>query len=255
MLKKKVLVSFFVASCVFLSCGEAKAQGWPVFDATKLASLVSSLAAKLQGFPTALQNIKGMQDLRAVVNPQKLKESLGSLQSMGKRNQETTGTEAFSFGESVVGAAGSKGPDEASQVAKEAYFIAPGQEVSKEEMEKLNQNRKEARELAKKRQVATSLYMVTNHDKDVEERTKAVNEALEKAAQTGALVDQMNANTLAVMANAYETMDQITLLMADMERQVSGIIDGLPPGGFKKPEATVIDGKSIDKGEANVVLE
>ncbi len=254
-MSKKIRISIFLALAVLFSSAEAQAQGWPVFDATKLASLVSSLAAKMQGFPTALQNIKGMEDLQAVVNPQKLKESLGSLTDWGKRVQEISGTEAFSFGESVVAQAGSKGPDEASRVAKESFFIKPGEKASKEDLEQLNKKRKEARELAAKRQVATSVYMITNHDKDVEERTKAVEEALENAAKTGALVDQMNANTLAVMANAYETMDQITLLMADMERQVSGIIDGIPPGGYKKPVATVIDGKSIDKGEANVVLE
>lgn len=253
-MSKKIGISMFLALAVFFSSMEAKAQ-WPVFDVTKLASLVSSLAAKLQGFPTALQNIKGMKDLQAVVNPQKLKDSLGSLTDMGKRNQKTTGTEAFSFGESVVAAAGSKGADEASRVAKAAFFVKPGEKVSQEDLENLNKNRKEARELAAKRQVATSVYMITNHDKDVEERTKAVEEALENAAKTGALVDQMNANTLAVMANAYETMDQITLLMSNMERQVLGIIDGIPPDGYTKPKATVIDGKSIDKGEANVVLE
>lgn len=253
MLKKRYLLSIALAISVFLSCGEAKAQGWPVFDATKLASLVSSLAAKLQGFPTALQNIKGMQDLQAVVNPQKLLESLGSLQSMGQRLQNISGTEAFSFGESVVASAGSNGPDEAARVAKESYFVEG--EASQEDLRKSLDYRNQARDLAEKRQVATGLYMITNHDKDVEERTKAVDEALEKAAQTGALVDQMNANTLAVMANAYETMDQITLLMADMEKQVANVISGISPGGYKKPEATVIDGKSIDKGEANVVLE
>lgn len=253
MLKKRYLLSIALAISVFLSCGEVKAQGWPVFDATKLASLVSSLAAKLQGFPTALQNIKGMQDLQAVVNPQKLLESLGSLQSMGQRLQNISGTEAFSFGESVVASAGSNGPDEAARVAKESYFVEG--EASQEDLRKSLDYRNQARDLAEKRQVATGLYMITNHDKDVEERTKAVDEALEKAAQTGALVDQMNANTLAVMANAYETMDQITLLMADMEKQVANVIGGISPGGYKKPEATVIDGKSIDKGEANVVLE
>ncbi len=253
MLKKKRLMIMVAAVSVFLSCGEAKAQGWPVFDTTKLASLVSSLAAKLQGFPTALQNIKGMQDLQAVVNPQKLLDSLGGLQSMGKRIQNISGTEAFSFGESIVAAAGNKGPDEAARVAKASYFVEG--EASQEDLSKLLANRNKARDLAEKRQIATSIYMITNHDKDVEERTKAVDDALEKAGQTGALVDQMNANTLAVMANAYETMDQITLLMADMEKQVANVIGGISPGGYKKPVATVINGQSIDKGEANVVLE
>ncbi len=252
-MSKKICISAFLALAVFFSSAEAKAQGWPVFDATKLASLVSSLAAKMQGFPTALQNIQGMEDLQAVVNPQKLKESLGSLTDWGKRVQEISGTEAFSFGESIVAQAGSKGPDEASAVAKSSYFVAD--DSSHEDLEKSLKNRNEAEKLAEKRQIATSLYMITNHDKDVEERVKAVEEALENAAKTGALVDQMNANTLAVMANAYETMDQITLLMADMEKQVSEVIASIPAGGYKKPEATVIDGKSIDKGEANVVLE
>lgn len=253
MSKRKIhITAFWVAA--FLLCGnDANAQGWPVFDATKLTSLITSYAAKLQGFPTSLQNIQGMKDLQAVVNPQKLKEGLGGLKTMGKKNQSTTGTDAFSFGETSVSTAGQKGPEEASKVAKASFFV--GENASTEDLQELNKNRAQASTLASKRQVATSVYMIASHDKDVEERTKAVDDALENAANTGALVDQMNANTLAIMANAYETMDQITLLMANMEKQVSGIIAGMPPAGYKKPKATVIDGKSIDKGEANVVLE
>lgn len=256
MKKSKIYKAVFLASMFFLPQKEALAQGWPVFDATKLTSLISSFAAKLQGFPTSLQNIQGMKDLQAVVNPQKLMDGLGGLKSMGKDNLKTAGSDAFSFGESKVSKVGDRGPEAASEAAKAAYFVpSGGGPVSQEALEELNKNRAEARELAAKRQVATSLYMVTSHDSDVEERTKTVEEAMENAESSGSLVDHMNANTLATMANVYETMDQITLMLANMEQQVNGIIAGVPPGGYTKPKATVIDGQSIDKGEANVVLE
>ena len=124
-----------------------------------------------------------------------------------------------------------------------------------EDLQELNAQREEATEVARKQELAMSVHMVANHDADVAEFMETVDKALENAAQSGGLVDQINANTLAIMANSIETKMQIELLMTNMDKRVIDILRSVPVGGYEKPKATVIDGKSIDKGEANVVLE
>ncbi len=252
MSKRKIYLASFFAMAFLFSGREACAQGWPVFDATKLTSLITSYAAKLQGFPTSLQNIQGMKDLQGVVAPQKLMEGLGGLGTLGKKSQQVIG--AFNFGDTPVSKAGERGADAASAAAKAAFY-AKEDDIAVEDLQELNAQREEATEVARKQELAMSVHMVANHDADVAEFMETVDKALENAAQSGGLVDQINANTLAIMANSIETKMQIELLMTNMDKRVIDILRSVPVGGYEKPKATVIDGKSIDKGEANVVLE
>lgn len=256
MVKKHKILIGLMTGVFLMPLSEAKAQGWPTFDVAKLSALVMNLAGRYQPIPSGLQRISQVKDIQSQVKGVAAGEISGELKSFGKEALKSVQGDSFSFGKTAVAKAGDSGAAAASKKAEETLFLKKGQPTS-EQIAAMKEARAEANELALNQLAAKSVYMISNGPKENAERIEKIMKA---DADAATLQDKVNANTMAIMANNVEMLNQISLLMAKMEYDISTYINDMPPTGYTKPTAPVIEGPSeyndsFEKDEIDVDLE
>lgn len=257
MVKKHKILIGLMAGVFLMSPSGAKAQGWPTFDVAKLSALVMNLAGRYQPIPSGLQRISQVKDIQSQVKGVAAGEISGELKSFGKEALKSVQGDSFSFGKTAVAKAGDSGAAAASKKAEETLFLKGNGQPTSEQIAAMKAARAEANELALNQLAAKSVYMISNGPK---ENAGRIEKVMKADADAATLQDKVNANTMAVMANNVEMLNQISLLMAKMEYDISTYINDIPPTGYTKPKAPVIEGPSeyndsFEKDEIDVDLE
>lgn len=257
MSKKRTIFVGVMTAVFLLSPSGAKAQGWPVFDVAKLAGLITHLAGRLQPIPQNVQRISQIKDMKTQIQATATGTISGGLKSMAGDLAKSLDGNAFSFGSTKVDKAGEEGAEAATKAFETSMFHEKGKERSKDDISETLEAREEMRELARKQLMSKALYTTSTGP----EETKKWLEKIEKANEEAkSLEDKVNANTLAVIANSYERLNQLTLKLAQAEYDIADYMTNTPPGGYEKPKPMTFTEKSdyqdsFEKDEIDVDLE
>lgn len=257
MLKRRTFLVGALAVSLLMPVSEAKAQGWPTFDVAKLASLITNLVGRFQPVPQVLSRVNQVKTTMSQIQAAGQAAMAGDLKALGQQASGALKSDAFSKkkkNDPVAHAAeNSDGAAAASNKVKEIYFAVKGAKPSVEERQKIIQARTELSKAAGDEKIAKSVFLALNAAKMTEERVKKIDEAL-KNSET--IHDSVNANTMLLMANNFEKLNQISLLLTEMQEKTAAQISEVPATGYIKPEQQITDeikqGTTFESGTLDV---
>lgn len=251
MLNKRSIYTGLLTLALLMPVSEAKAQGWPNFDVAKLASLITNLVAKFQNVPGVLNRINQVKSTLSQIQAVGQAAMAGDLKALGKQAAGSLKADSFTGGkkspvEEAAEGSDSNGSAVAAGKLKDVYFLSSAQKKDKAAQEAVKQARTELQNGTQDYMITKSLHLAMNSTKDTEARMKSINDALSNA-QT--LQDNLNANTMVIMANNFEKLNRISLMIAQMKKMSTDQIMKMPYTGFEKPEPPKLEGAG---GQLNI---
>ncbi len=241
---KKKLLTIALAFCFLLPAEHAQA-GWPTFDVTKLAQLISNLVGRFQPVPQVLSRVNQVKSQLEQIQAT-AQGALGDLKSMGTSAVKGVAASAKSKIEEKAESSGAK---EAMSYVKSEMFAKAG--MTQEQLQAIIKEREALVQEAKAQLFAKAFYYAKNAADLANERFTKADEAMSSAES---LHDSINANTMMVMAGNYEALGQIALRLAEMKYSSALNLSSLPVVQLVKPTVTVYsDGSSVEeKDEVDV---
>lgn len=257
MLNKRYISTGILALALLMPVSEAKAQGWPIFDVAKLASQITNLVGRFQPVPQVLSRVNQVKSTLEQIKAAGQAAMSGDLKSLGKQASGALKSDVFSKKKTPADKAAegsdSNGSALASAKIKDVYYIIGG-EKAQGAIEEVAKARQTLNDDTKDFYSTKTLHAAMNAAKDAGVRVKAIDDAMANATT---LHDNVNANTIALMANNFEKLNRITLLVAEMSKNTTGKILQSPMAGFEKPELPKlegVEGNLVVKDEINVDL-
>ena len=234
-MKKQIFLTGMLTLALLTPVSEAQAQGWPTFDVAKLASLITNLIGRFQPVPQVLSRVNQVKSTISQVQAVGQAALSGDLKALGKAAAAGLQLDSFTNGRSQspveASAKGANGAKDAMKAVKNSLFNLK-ENATTEERKEINVVRREYQAAVSSEVLAKAFYMAMNAGKQSAERFKKADEAM-KNAET--VQDSVNANTLMIMAGNYERLNQISLELSKMKKELVGRVNSMPSGGFAKP--------------------
>lgn len=237
-MKKRILLTGLMTLALLTPISEAKAQGWPTFDVAKLASLITNLIGRFQPIPQVLSRVNQVKTTMSQIKAVGQTAMAGDLKALGKTASKGLQQDSFINGRAKnfleEAAGGVNGATDAAKQAKSVLFsLKKGKVPTTEEFTAINNIRKKMKDEASSEFLSASLYMAMNAQRQSQERFKKAEEALAKAET---IQDNVNANTMMIMAGNFERLNQIALSLVTLKQKTIGSLNAMPTFGFVKPE-------------------
>mgnify|MGYP007090221655 CR=1 FL=1 len=248
-MKKQVLLSSVLSVSLLMPLSQAKAQGWPTFDVAKLAALVTNLVGRYQPIPEVLNRVNQVKTMQGQIEAVGQAAAARDLKSMGKATSEVAKSDAFKGLKKektpiAQAAEGSNGADEASKKVKSSLFALKDVKLTAEQRSEIRALRKEYQKGVN----AESVFFATNAAKQSQERLDKADAAAKNA---NTLQDNVNANTLMLMAGNMERLNQIALKLSTLQQKSMETLNTVPVGGYPKPEPV----KDLQLGQGTYSVE
>ncbi len=252
-MKKQVLLTSVLSVSLLMPLSQAKAQGWPTFDVAKLAALVTNLVGRYQPIPEVLNRVNQVKTMQGQIEAVGQAAAARDLKSMGKATSEVAKSDAFKGLKKektpiAQAAEGSNGADEASKKVKSSLFALKDVKLTAEQRSEIRALRKEYQKGVNAELLARSVFFATNAAKQSQERLDQADAAAKKA---NTLQDNVNANTLMLMAGNMERLNQIALKLSTLQQKSMETLNTVPVGGYPKPEPV----KDLQLGQGTYSVE
>lgn len=260
MLKKRILLTGILT--IALASPMPAQAGWPVFDVAKLASLISNLAGRYQPVAQVLSRINQVKTIQGQIEAQGKAVMSGDIKALGKIAGKSLKKESFSSAPALEiekKAQGGATATEVSDAVWDTYFFPAGSNPSQDEINKKKEARDKLWKKVRSAYVAKAIYFSNSSKPLAEERIKKIEEAMNNSKT---MQDAVNANTVAVMANNFEKLNQMTMLVVQMQKDTVERMNNTPYTRYLKPEPPKFDAETVKemgdivvKDEADVDLQ
>ena len=262
MLNKQLILTGALTA-VLVAPMQAKA-GWPTIDIAKATAYITETSARYQPAAAQLQRIEQVLETLKTIQATATAAMAGDLKAIGQnvaplmKRKTFTGAAGKDLPFEKIAKNGSS-PEEVSNSVWDTYFLPAGTVPTKDQIKTKRNARSKLWIKVQLAYKTKALYYSMMGPSLAEKQLKALQKT---KYQTASLQDAVNAGTVAQMAVNFERLNQISMRVAQLQKDTIVRMNNTPYVRYSKPQPPKFDAQTVKemgdlkiKDEADVDLQ